>query len=55
MGDEVFRFHMLLYPDATAGEAYADMSRVDGKMSLKVGCIQIIYLHQFFMSLLVRH
>nr|XP_021141464.1 vacuolar protein sorting-associated protein 13C [Columba livia] len=52
MGDEVFRFHMLLYPDATAGEAYADMSRVDGKMSLKVGCIQIIYLHQFFMSLL---
>uniref|UniRef100_A0A8C3ETW0 Vacuolar protein sorting 13 homolog C n=1 Tax=Corvus moneduloides TaxID=1196302 RepID=A0A8C3ETW0_CORMO len=52
MGDEVFRFHMLLYPDATAGEAYADMSRVDGKMSLKVGCIQIIYLHKFFMSLL---
>ncbi|XP_069723155.1 intermembrane lipid transfer protein VPS13C isoform X2 [Phaenicophaeus curvirostris] len=52
MGDEVFRFHMSLYPDATAGEAYADMSRVDGKMSLKVGCIQIIYLHEFFMSLL---
>ncbi|KFO74137.1 Vacuolar protein sorting-associated protein 13C, partial [Cuculus canorus] len=52
MGDEVFRFHMSLYPDATAGEAYADMSRVDGKMSLKVGCIQIIYLHGFFMSLL---
>ncbi|NXP40517.1 VP13C protein, partial [Leiothrix lutea] len=52
MGDEVFRFHMSLYPDATAGEAYADMSKVDGKMSLKVGCIQIIYLHKFFMSLL---
>uniref|UniRef100_A0A8B9RS28 Vacuolar protein sorting 13 homolog C n=1 Tax=Accipiter nisus TaxID=211598 RepID=A0A8B9RS28_9AVES len=52
MGDEVFRFHMSLYPDATAGEAYVDMSRVDGKMSLKVGCIQIIYLHKFFMSLL---
>ncbi|XP_075288131.1 intermembrane lipid transfer protein VPS13C isoform X2 [Opisthocomus hoazin] len=52
MGDEVFRFHMSLYPDATAGEAYADMSRMDGKMSLKVGCIQIIYLHKFFMSLL---
>uniref|UniRef100_A0A663ML93 Vacuolar protein sorting 13 homolog C n=1 Tax=Athene cunicularia TaxID=194338 RepID=A0A663ML93_ATHCN len=52
MGDEVFRFHMSLYPDATAGEAYADMSRVDGKMSLKVGCIQIIYLHKFFISLL---
>uniref|UniRef100_A0A803VSL0 Vacuolar protein sorting 13 homolog C n=1 Tax=Ficedula albicollis TaxID=59894 RepID=A0A803VSL0_FICAL len=52
MGDEVFRFHMSLYPDATAGEAYTDMSRVDGKMSLKVGCIQIIYLQKFFMSLL---
>ncbi|XP_068000131.1 intermembrane lipid transfer protein VPS13C isoform X2 [Melanerpes formicivorus] len=52
MGDEVFRFHMSLYPDATSGEAYTDMSRVDGKMSLKVGCIQIIYLHKFFMSLL---
>ncbi|KAM6119483.1 intermembrane lipid transfer protein VPS13C [Pterocles gutturalis] len=52
MGDEVFRFHMSLYPDATEGEAYTDMSRVDGKMSLKVGCIQIIYLHKFFMSLL---
>ncbi|XP_064373577.1 intermembrane lipid transfer protein VPS13C isoform X2 [Dromaius novaehollandiae] len=52
MGDEVFRFQMSLYPDATAGEAYADMSKVDGKMSLKVGCIQIVYLHRFFMSLL---
>ncbi|NXK87404.1 VP13C protein, partial [Formicarius rufipectus] len=52
MGDEVFRFHLSLYPDATAGEAYTDMSKVDGKMSLKVGCIQIIYLHKFFMSLL---
>ncbi|XP_062482305.1 intermembrane lipid transfer protein VPS13C isoform X1 [Pezoporus occidentalis] len=52
MGDEVFRFHVSLYPDATAGEAYSDMSRVDGKMSLKVGCIQVIYLHKFFMSLL---
>ncbi|XP_021263276.1 vacuolar protein sorting-associated protein 13C [Numida meleagris] len=52
VGDEVFRFQMSLYPDATAGEAYVDMSKVDGKMSLKVGCIQIVYLHQFFMSLL---
>lgn len=51
----MFRFHMSLYPDATAGDAYTDMSRVDGKMSLKVGCIQIIYLQKFFMSLLVRH
>nr|XP_020640413.1 vacuolar protein sorting-associated protein 13C isoform X1 [Pogona vitticeps] len=52
VGDEVFRFTLSLYPDATAGEAYTDMSKVDGRMSLKVGCIQIVYLHKFFMSLL---
>lgn len=44
---------MTLYPDATEGEAYGDMSKVDGKLSLKVGCIQIVYVHKFFMSLLV--
>ncbi|XP_057624264.1 intermembrane lipid transfer protein VPS13C isoform X2 [Chionomys nivalis] len=52
LGDEVFRFQMTLYPDATEGEAYRDMSKVDGKLSLKVGCIQIVYVHKFFMSLL---
>uniref|UniRef100_A0A8D0H4F6 Vacuolar protein sorting 13 homolog C n=1 Tax=Sphenodon punctatus TaxID=8508 RepID=A0A8D0H4F6_SPHPU len=52
VGDEVFRFRMSLYPDATEGDAYVDMSKVDGKMSLKVGCIQIVYLHKFFMTLL---
>ncbi|XP_007956453.1 vacuolar protein sorting-associated protein 13C [Orycteropus afer afer] len=52
LGDEVFRFQMTFYPDTTEGEAYADMSKVDGKLSLKVGCIQIVYVHKFFMSLL---
>ncbi|XP_054543722.1 intermembrane lipid transfer protein VPS13C isoform X2 [Talpa occidentalis] len=52
LGDEVFRFQMSLYPDATEGKAYTDMSKVDGKLSLKVGCIQIVYVHKFFMSLL---
>lgn len=44
---------MTLYPDATEGKAYANMSKVDGKLILKVGCIQIVYVHKFFMSLLV--
>jgi vacuolar protein sorting-associated protein 13A/C len=44
---------MTLYPDATEGESYADISKVDGKLSLKVGCIQTVYVHKFFMSLLV--
>uniref|UniRef100_A0A8C5SHG1 Vacuolar protein sorting 13 homolog C n=1 Tax=Laticauda laticaudata TaxID=8630 RepID=A0A8C5SHG1_LATLA len=52
MGDEVFRFTMSLYSDATEGDAYMDMSKVDGKMSLKVGCVQIVYVHKFFMTLL---
>ncbi|KAJ7311291.1 hypothetical protein JRQ81_006907 [Phrynocephalus forsythii] len=52
VGDEVFRFTLSLYPEATVGEAYTDMSKADGRMSLKVGCIQIVYLHKFFMSLL---
>ncbi|EMP30306.1 Vacuolar protein sorting-associated protein 13C [Chelonia mydas] len=52
VGEEVFRFKMVLYPNATEGEDYTDMSKVDGKMCLKVGCIQIVYLHKFFMSLL---
>ncbi|KAM5242082.1 intermembrane lipid transfer protein VPS13C isoform 2-T2 [Hipposideros larvatus] len=52
LGDEVFRFQMTLYPDATEGKAYANMSKVDGRLSLKVGCIQIVYVHKFFMSLL---
>ncbi|XP_039196017.1 vacuolar protein sorting-associated protein 13C isoform X5 [Crotalus tigris] len=52
VGDEVFRFTMSLYSDATEGDAYMDMSKVDGKMSLKVGCVQIVYVHKFFMTLL---
>uniref|UniRef100_A0A8I5ZMR7 Vacuolar protein sorting 13 homolog C n=1 Tax=Rattus norvegicus TaxID=10116 RepID=A0A8I5ZMR7_RAT len=52
LGDEVFRFQMSLYPDATEGENYGDMSKVDGRLGLKVGCIQIVYVHKFFMSLL---
>ncbi|KAG8507019.1 Vacuolar protein sorting-associated protein 13C, partial [Galemys pyrenaicus] len=52
LGDEVFRFQMTLYPDATEGKAYTDMSKVDGELSFKVGCIQIVYVHKFFMSLL---
>ncbi|XP_070618855.1 LOW QUALITY PROTEIN: intermembrane lipid transfer protein VPS13C [Erythrolamprus reginae] len=52
VGDEVFRFTMTLYSDATEGDAYVDMSKVDGRMSLKVGCVQIVYVHKFFMTLL---
>ena len=54
MGNEVFHFNLDLYPDATEGDSYTDMSKVDGVVSLNVGCIQIVYLHKFLMSLLVK-
>lgn len=54
VGEEVFSFRMTLYPGATEGEGYTDTSKVDGKVVLKLGCIQIVYLHKFLMSLLVR-
>lgn len=53
VGDEVFSFTMSLTPNATEGTAYADTSTSDGRVKLNVGCIQVVYLHRFFMSLLV--
>ncbi|XP_065123827.1 intermembrane lipid transfer protein VPS13C isoform X1 [Paramisgurnus dabryanus] len=52
VGEEVFSFKMTLYPGATEGDGYSDTSRVDGKVILRLGCIQIVYLHKFLMSLL---
>ncbi|XP_046898786.1 vacuolar protein sorting-associated protein 13C isoform X4 [Hypomesus transpacificus] len=52
MGEEVFSFKLSLYPCATEGEAYSDTSKVDGKVTMRLGCIQIVYLHKFLMSLL---
>ncbi|XP_078286094.1 intermembrane lipid transfer protein VPS13C isoform X3 [Rhinoraja longicauda] len=52
VGNEVFSFNVTLYPNAIDDESYADMSKVDGKITLRVGCIQIIYLQKFLMSLL---
>ncbi|MEQ2217207.1 hypothetical protein XENOCAPTIV_029627 [Xenoophorus captivus] len=52
VGDEVFSFSMSLTPNATEGAGYADTSKTDGKVKLTVGCIQVVYLHKFIMSLL---
>ncbi|XP_043958536.1 vacuolar protein sorting-associated protein 13C isoform X2 [Gambusia affinis] len=52
VGEEVFSFKLSLFPGATQGDGYRDMSKVDGKVTLSLGCIQIVYLHKFFMSLL---
>ncbi|XP_049911811.1 intermembrane lipid transfer protein VPS13C-like, partial [Epinephelus moara] len=53
VGEEVFSFKLSLFPGATEGEGYSDMSKVDGKVTMRLGCIQIVYLHKFLMSLLM--
>ncbi|XP_070411206.1 intermembrane lipid transfer protein VPS13C isoform X2 [Nothobranchius furzeri] len=53
VGKEVFSFELSLFPGATEGEGYSDTSKVDGNVKMSLGCIQIVYLHQFLMSLLV--
>ncbi|XP_069836922.1 intermembrane lipid transfer protein VPS13C isoform X1 [Dendropsophus ebraccatus] len=52
MEDEVFNFNLTLYPDATQGDSYKDVSKVDGKVSLRVGCIRIVFLNKFLASLM---
>ncbi|XP_026802974.3 intermembrane lipid transfer protein VPS13C isoform X3 [Pangasianodon hypophthalmus] len=52
VGEEVFSFKLSLYPGATEGAGYSDTSKVDSKVTLRLGCIQIIYLHKFLVSLL---
>ncbi|XP_049573506.1 intermembrane lipid transfer protein VPS13C isoform X3 [Syngnathus scovelli] len=53
MGQEVFSFKLHLFPGATEGDAYSDTSKVDGKLTLRLGCIKMLYLHKFLMSLLM--
>ncbi|XP_041804195.1 vacuolar protein sorting-associated protein 13C isoform X2 [Chelmon rostratus] len=53
MGEEVFSFKLSLFPGVTEGEGYSDTSKVDAKVTLRLGCIQIVYLHKFLMSLLM--
>ncbi|XP_029943561.1 vacuolar protein sorting-associated protein 13C [Salarias fasciatus] len=52
VGNEVFSFTMSLTPNATEGPGYTDTSRTDGRVKLNVGCVQVVYLHKFIMSML---
>ncbi|XP_061117583.1 vacuolar protein sorting-associated protein 13A isoform X1 [Conger conger] len=51
-GKEVFDFRMINHVDATEGDAYTDMSRVDTSVTLTVGCIQVIFLNKFMSTIL---
>ncbi|KAK5873459.1 hypothetical protein PBY51_018496 [Eleginops maclovinus] len=52
VGDEVFSLSLSLTPNATEGPGYADTSKTDGRVKLSLGCIQVVYLHKFIISLL---
>ncbi|KAM4616365.1 intermembrane lipid transfer protein VPS13A [Polymixia lowei] len=49
---EVFAFRMVNYTDATEGDAYLDMCKVNTSVTLTVGCIQVIFLNKFVSSIL---
>ncbi|XP_060243155.1 intermembrane lipid transfer protein VPS13A isoform X1 [Meriones unguiculatus] len=51
-GKEVFSFKMISYLDATAGSAYTDMSVVDVRVNLTVGCIEVVFITKFLYSIL---
>ncbi|XP_063120538.1 intermembrane lipid transfer protein VPS13A isoform X3 [Rattus norvegicus] len=51
-GKEVFSFKMISYMDATAGYAYTDMSVVDARVYLTVGCIEVVFVTKFLYSIL---
>ncbi|XP_075995110.1 intermembrane lipid transfer protein VPS13A isoform X2 [Genypterus blacodes] len=49
---EVFAFRMVNYTDATEGDAYLDMGKVDTSVTLTVGCIQVVFLNKHVSSIL---
>ncbi|XP_031245704.1 vacuolar protein sorting-associated protein 13A isoform X2 [Mastomys coucha] len=51
-GKEVFSFKMISYMNATAGCAYTDMSVVDVRVYLTVGCIEVVFITKFLYSIL---
>uniref|UniRef100_A0A3Q3D817 Vacuolar protein sorting 13 homolog C n=1 Tax=Hippocampus comes TaxID=109280 RepID=A0A3Q3D817_HIPCM len=53
VGEEVFSFKLCLFPGATEGDGYKDTSKADAKVTLRLGCIRMVYLHRFLMSLLM--
>ena len=44
---------MSLYGEATEGEHYLDMERVDTSISLSFGCARIVFLNKFVTDVLV--
>ncbi|KAM5193006.1 intermembrane lipid transfer protein VPS13A [Mantella aurantiaca] len=52
IGKEVFSFKMVSFVGATEGDAYTSMNVVDSKITLTVGCIQVIFVNKFVSAIL---
>ncbi|XP_041355806.1 vacuolar protein sorting-associated protein 13A-like isoform X2 [Gigantopelta aegis] len=51
-GSEVLKLDVVAYNNGTEGEKYADMSCVDTKVEVTMGCIRLVFLNKFVMDLL---
>jgi hypothetical protein len=53
-GDSVLKLALTIYNNATEGEKYSDMSNVDTRVDVQLGCIRAVFLMRFVSDLLVR-
>lgn len=53
IGKEVFSFKMIFYMDVIVGYVYIDMSVVDIRVYLIVGCIEVVFIIKFLYFILV--
>lgn len=49
----MFTLDLALHNDATQGQSYLDMHAFDVEVSLKTGCMKVVFLNKFVQSLLV--
>ncbi|XP_056003796.1 intermembrane lipid transfer protein VPS13A-like isoform X2 [Ostrea edulis] len=51
-GDSVLKLSLIIYNNATEGEKYSDMSSVDTRVDVQLGCIRAVFLMRFITDLL---
>jgi len=54
VGDDVFKLDLALYNDATERQKYLDLHAFDIEVSLRTGCMKVVFLNKFVQNLLVR-
>jgi len=51
--DDVFDLNLALHNNATEGQKYLDMHAFDIEVSLRTGCMKVVFLNKFVQNLLV--